>query len=642
MNAKKVLVLGERVTAQRIADQLTHEGYTPVLAHRPDLQGDFQGDRQNDLGQMPSVADPNRFEKIRSLFLRFAQECLKSGSSGWVHPGVSLWADRPELSTLGQECGLSVISSPPRILSLWMNKLIFFFEAEKLGIPHLVQSFDPIYSVREVEAWIAQTRQSLPFSLKPVKGGGGSLGFLVQDVTDLKKRLPRWCDQIRQSLGEAIFYAERYVEGARSIVLPFTRFKNGRVQFFPMVDSSLQYDFRKVIEFCGEVQIDPEVRSQLEDWTFRFAESAGFVGVGHLEFWVDGPRAYLVNGMARLDLGFHLWEASAGTRAISWQLAALQNWSAERFPLIREKADFQKGISLRIQAEDPLFHLPQPGVIRELSHERSWDFPLARAELDLAYQVGDEVSALDSGILAVLVVTGVNDDWVIKIAQGILEKLWIAGSLQTNERFLSEALTHPWVREKIFHIGFLGEEFVPALQPDPEWINLVLCICEDSSKSISEKSYDFSKWIIGRKTLEVRSADRSRFIWTQKPELCVFESALELKGTVELSSGEVLKVFGSWEKGRWLMRVGSWYVLARPGSVAERRPQLLALATGRVHALFFRQKSLIPPHEPVVMIESLGVFVPHALSRESRLLAWKIQPEEIVRAGQVLAEVELL
>jgi hypothetical protein len=42
------------------------------------------------------------------------------------------------------------------------------------------------------------------------------------------------------------------------------------------------------------------------------------------------------------------------------------------------------------------------------------------------------------------------------------------------------------------------------------------------------------------------------------------------------------------------------------------------------------------------VIESLGMLVPHALPREIRVTKWKVAAEDFVRAGEDLAEFDVL
>jgi biotin carboxyl carrier protein len=63
---------------------------------------------------------------------------------------------------------------------------------------------------------------------------------------------------------------------------------------------------------------------------------------------------------------------------------------------------------------------------------------------------------------------------------------------------------------------------------------------------------------------------------------------------------------------------------------------------GRVHSVLFRGGATVPAHEPLLIVESLGMLIPHALPVEVRIHRWKVAAEDRVFAGQELAEFEIL
>lgn len=654
---RKALVLGERALEGGLARGLEAEGFDPVSL------------KTLSQGRLPSLGDLNYLSKIRSLLVEFALLSRDGGSGeggseegGVVHPGTTLWAERPELSRIGQELGLTVIAPPTRILSLFGNKLNFLLEAERLGVPTLVQNNDPIHTVREIYDSTQGAGQRFPFVLKSVKGGGSFGIFVVSDPQVLEKQLPLWLDQLRRNLGEVILFTERYIDGARHVTVPFARFQDGQLQIFPLVDASLKYQQRKLIEFCPATQVDEQVRKQLENWTHYLAESCGFVGVGEFEFVVDGPRAFLVEGLARLNTGFQLWENIADTHAVSWQLATMAG-SVEKSLLLSKKpvkleAEWASGLILRLQAEDCLLHLPQPGRIHELSERRKWEVGSTSAELSLGYEAGESISILDSGILGSLRVTGQNRAEAIQFAERVVNEIWIAGSLQTNERFLVELLTHPWIQEEIFHAGFVDEDFVPTIRPSAELAQLAAEVCAELPQvkalvSGSAKASD--KWVIGVASARFKANSLAPVRWLTGPSFWTVQGKEGVSGLAGFQSGGFVQVCAFPLEGRWLVRIGSGL---SGGLMSVRRVQgaemgtepvkvpkvhsLYSMVNGRIHALFFRAGVRVPAHEPLVIVESLGRLVPHALPAEARAICWKVKAEDAVTLGQELAEIELL
>jgi acetyl-CoA carboxylase biotin carboxylase subunit len=582
-------------------------------------------------------------------------------SSLWLHPGVSPWAERPELPTLGQELGVQVISPPSRVLSLYGNRLNFLGEAERLSIPNLSLSPNPFHSVREIEKLIKSQRLKLPFVLKAVRGGSGYGIRVIHHPDDLGRALGLWLEQLQRNVGEVILLAEKYVEGARRIVQPFARFANGSTQLFPSMDVSLTCRFRKLIEFCPAVETsDFGSLKKIQEWTEALIYKTGYVGVGSLEFLVDGTRAFLIEGVPRLNTSYHLWEKVAGTSAVSWQLATLHG-DPDLAQAFKPEREWTSAVSLRFYAEDPVLQLPQPGKLAEQSEERDWSFPGAQAHFSPAALVGQELMGAEDvddekrnpletqfgGLLGHLWVGGEDRKRALTVAKGILEQLWMAGSLQTNERFLQELLCHPWIQEGIFHASFIDEEFIPAISPSPDMLVLFIAIAQFCASELAP-SASF-KWVVGDQWMKALSKNPS-MEWKSGPHFFEVQGRKGLSGTfMGVNSRSYRTLAYPIMDNKWLVRIGNWSFsvrrvisksLADGNKGIKPNPKLNALVSGRVHSLLFREGSWVQAHDTVLIIESLGSLIPHALPVDVKVRQWFTKPQELVLSGQVLAELE--
>lgn len=625
---EKVLIFGPaRGVTLRIASQLKDAGLDPLV---PGLSDD----------RLPKLSDRNAALKMGELLKSY------SGQVQWLHPGLSAWAERPELPTLGTQAGMSVIAPSSKVLSLFGNKLTLFEKGEEMGIPNLVIDPEPMHSLREIEKFVRSRRQKFPFILKTAKGGSRFGLTAFHEATELEAKLPLWLEQIRNSCGEVILFAERYLEGSRLISVPFARFIDGRSRVFPLIDASLQCRHRKVIEFCPAPSIHEEIEKQIIEWTQKLAQHCGYVGVGALEFLIDSGRAFLIGGTPRLHAAFHLWEKVAGTQAVAWQLACLQGGSATIVPAVQPDKKWQSTIALRLYAEDSILQLPQPGIVQQLSEQRNWNFSIGEAELDLMVEAGENVSPGEQGWIGTLWVGSTERPQVSKLAQGVLDQLWIAGSLQTNERFLAELLQHPWVREGMFHTGFIDEEFLPALRAPAELIRLFASVLEAQGEG--RPGY---RWAVGDQWVKT---DADLVDWVGEPKVWnQVQDGITLSGIsgeLRITDGRQLRVCAyPLAEGRWQVRLGSWVMTVRraPGksvgkATEKPKPRISSLIPGKVHSILYRDGATVQAHEPILIVESLGMLIPHALPVDVRIDRWKVLPEQNVHAGQELAEFQVL
>jgi hypothetical protein len=140
-------------------------------------------------------------------------------------------------------------------------------------------------------------------------------------------------------------------------------------------------------------------------------------------------------------------------------------------------------------------------------------------------------------------------------------------------------------------------------------------------------------------------APRSEAVsWVGGPEHFEVGSLRGVRGVLQTeSSGSLRLTAYPLVQNRWKVRVGIWEVILKRIPLADAAvKRVSSLVPGRVHALLFREGAEIEAHHPMLMIQSLGVLVPHALPVRVRVLKWKISAEEEVQTGQELAEFEII
>jgi acetyl/propionyl-CoA carboxylase alpha subunit len=372
----------------------------------------------------------------------------------------------------------------------------------------------------------------------------------------------------------------------------------------------------------------------------------GFSGFGSMEFLVDGDRVYLIDAVARLNAAFPLWEELLRIRTVEWQLAGLGELPAPS-PRLKDRPPtaYGAGISLRFYAEDPIRQIPCPGLIRELTD------PFRRKDAESSviwmtrYRSGQEVKWTSSGVVGELFVLGKDRKATLASARAELRRLWIAGTVRTNQRFLLEHLEHPFVKENLIHAGFTDEDFVPEAFPPEKTLGEVAALAASLFPLENARWVVGSRWVTPDPTLMGRW--REEVARSGRFASMGFEGA---HGEISDKGRNPRFHFEPTHEDRWLATFDTWTLAVRRVSPQElaRTPEkqktrkILALAPGRVHALLRHPGEALAAHDRACMIESLGILVPHAIPVPARLLEWKVAPGEIVEAGRELAVLELL
>jgi biotin carboxylase len=633
-----ILLLGEGAATLQIRDDLIALGLTVFQVAELGLPPG--------VGEIPKITDPDAGTRLKALFTAFRErDQIEPLDHLWIHPGVTLWGERPEIETWARQSGLSAISSSARNLQLFWNLHQSLELAKSAGVPTLVLSDEPVTSIREIEQamnrLMAEGRAVLPFVLKSAYRARGGLGVrVIRELSELEEWVPVWMNQIREGSGATLLFFERYLESARCFVQPFARSKDGHIEFFPVIDGSLMFEGRNWVEVCPAQSLDEDTRVKIEEYSARFLEAADFIGVGNLVFLSNGIEVYFTEALGRLNFGFRLWESVARTKAVDWQvhtlapaLIATPPKSRPRLPDPDESGETAiVGINLKLYAEDTWLKVPHPGAVHELSQETEWSGSDYEGVLHWGVIPGQEVDWRSSGALGQ--VTLFATDWrtALDKARMILESLWISGGIQTNERFLHELLSHPWVEESMFYTGFVDEEFIPKQTPDPSWFPVIAATLREIAPPLgANESFIWMNQRLPAESPPIR--------WTQRLEFGP-EALRGVKGYYQDANGKPERIcVAPIHDKRFVIRVRNWFFSVRR-SERGRPLSLMALTGGRIHSIFFKEQSRVLPKQTVLILESHQQLIPHRLPISVRIKALKVRAEDEVVVGQELAELE--
>jgi biotin carboxylase len=628
-----ILVLGEGALATQIQRDLSELGLRSVCIADLDLSPEERA--------LPKLTDPDADLRFETIFKAFkALDGRYHYDHSWVHPGVTVWGERAEFEGWARRERLTAITASSKVLNLFWNTHQLMQAAQTVGVPTLVLSDDPVTSIREIEASMKKLFQNnqatLPFVLKSAyRVRGGYASRVIRSLDDLHEWVPIWMDHIRESSGATLLFIERYLESARCYVQPFARLKSGEIEYFPIIDSSLIFEGKNWVEVCPAQNVDDYIQNKIELNTRKMLEHSEFVGVGNLIFLSNGHEVYLMEGLARPNFAYRLWENVARTKAIHWQVHAIDPRLVPNPPKPRAKLRLAApicGLNLKLYAEDTWLKIPHPGVVHELSQTTEWSEGDNEGSLIWDVVAGDDINWKGSGALGLLTVF--SKDWksALANARSILKQLWVSGGIQTNERFLTELLSHPWVEESIFYTGFVDEEFIPRQLPDPAWFQILANAISEVTAPLTEKE----SWLWMNHRLP--PADR-KIHWNQRLDFEI-NGLRGVKGFFQNEMGLPERICAyPLTTNRYVIRLQNWFFSVRR-SEKGRPLQLMALTTGRVHSVFFREGSKVDAKQCVLIIESHQNLVSHRLPIPVKIKSLKIKAEDEVVIGQELAELE--
>jgi hypothetical protein len=462
--------------------------------------------------------------------------------------------------------------------------------ASELEVPHLLLSLEPLHGAAEVTRFFEKQPFEFPLLLRCARGAPPRPTLLVQGFDDFEIEVPLWLEELDLHLGESMVLVQRLSDGARRFDIPFLRDSRGETRFLPWVETSLQLRGKPWIQIQG-----PE-----EEWGLTRAfcvrtqgrlvgllQKTQFFGVGSFEVLVEGDQFWLSSAASGIGAGHTLSRVGvvdllsaleSSLPAVESVPAQAQSWSA----LIHWRAEDLFG-SHPVDLHFGEWTQRSPGWVSYLPEGQhcleNWN------HLHLGHW---RVEAKDF-------------DQLLESARTEVLATWMPRSFRTNTPELLELLSHPWVRQKMFHADFIQQDFVPALVPPA---------IRDFQKKASQCQSEGEPWGNG-------------------------------KGKV--LAGEQTSSFDLGQRRSW-NQVGhaefaSRQALTSGRGIVQSSQELRAELTAKIHRLNASPGESVRAHSPWVILNSLGRLIAQARSQVGILKSWKINPGQSVQMGESLAEI---
>ena len=202
-----------------------------------------------------------------------------------IHPGYGFLSENPQFAQACADAGIVFIGPDPRVLEMMGDKTAARNVAEKLKIPTLSGTKDPIESRKE--AMGTARKIGFPLIIKAAFGGGGRGMRVVQKAEDLEKLLDEAQSEAKRAFGNGAVFLEKFVGRAKHIEVQILADKHGHVLHLHERDCSVQRRHQKVIEMAPSYGLDRSIIDGLCDASVRIAREVGYSHAGTVEFLVD-------------------------------------------------------------------------------------------------------------------------------------------------------------------------------------------------------------------------------------------------------------------------------------------------------------------------------------------------------------------
>jgi len=203
----------------------------------------------------------------------------------FIHPGYGFLAENAEFAKACQKAGITFIGPRVELLRQMGDKTAARSLAQKVGVPTLPGTEDPITD--RAEALKTARAIGFPLIIKAAFGGGGRGMRVVPKPGDLADLLDEAQGEAGRAFGNPAVFLERYIPRAKHIEVQILGDKHGNVVHLHERDCSVQRRHQKVIEIAPSVELEEQVRSELCEAAVRLCKAISYDNAGTVEFLYD-------------------------------------------------------------------------------------------------------------------------------------------------------------------------------------------------------------------------------------------------------------------------------------------------------------------------------------------------------------------
>ncbi|MBV9867717.1 MAG: pyruvate carboxylase [Abitibacteriaceae bacterium] len=363
-----------------------------------------------------------------------------------IHPGYGFLSENAEFARACQEAGITFIGPRPELLELMGDKVAARALADKVGVPTLPGTEDPIADRKQ--ALKVARGIGFPLIIKAAAGGGGRGMRVVQRAEDLQDLLDEAQNEAGRAFGNPAVFLEKYIPRAKHIEVQVIGDQHGHVLHLHERDCSVQRRHQKVIEIAPSVGLDDKVRIELCEAAARLAREIGYDNAGTVEFLLDLDRNewFFIEMNPRIQVEHTVTEVITGIDLVRSQILVAQG-----YPLHGPEIDMPQqeniprngyAVQGRITTEDPENKFT-PDIGRILAYRSAGGFGI---RLDGAMgATGSVITPFYDSLLVKLTASGRTFPVALDRMDRALREFRIRG-VKTNIPFLENVIANETFR----------------------------------------------------------------------------------------------------------------------------------------------------------------------------------------------------
>ena len=363
-----------------------------------------------------------------------------------IHPGYGFLSENAKFAAACRAAGIEFVGPKAELLDLMGDKVAARALTQKLKIPTLPGTEDPV-SDRKVALKIA-AEIGFPLIIQAAFGGGGRGMRVVHKPGDLDSLLDEAQGEAGRAFGNDAVFLEKYIPRAKHIEVQVLGDRHGNAVHLHERDCSVQRRHQKVVEIAPSYGLPDKVRHELCDASARIAKEIGYDNAGTVEFLLDLDTNdwFFIEMNPRIQVEHTVTEQITGIDLVRSQILIAQGHALHSDEVAIPAQDkIQRNgfaVQCRVTTEDPANKFtPSYGKIITYRSAGGYGVRLDAGMGD----AGAVITPFYDSLLVKITTSGATFHTALDRMDRALREMRIRG-VKTNTPFLENVINHPTFR----------------------------------------------------------------------------------------------------------------------------------------------------------------------------------------------------
>jgi len=363
-----------------------------------------------------------------------------------IHPGYGFLSENAKFAKACKDAGIIFVGPKSELLDLMGDKVAARALTQKLKVPTLPGTEDPVTDRKE--AMKVAKEIGFPLIIKAAFGGGGRGMRVVHKAVDLESLLDEAQGEAGRAFGNSAVFLEKYIGRAKHIEVQMLGDKHGSAVHLHERDCSVQRRHQKVVEIAPSYGLDDKVREELCDASVRIAKEIGYDNAGTIEFLLDMDTNewFFIEMNPRIQVEHTVTEQITGIDLVRSQILIAQGHKLHSkevgIPAQKDIPRLGFAVQCRVTTEDPANKFT-PNYGKIITYRSAGGYGV-RLDAGMG-ETGAVITPFYDSLLVKITTSGSSFHNALDRMDRALREMRIRG-VKTNIPFLENVISHPVFR----------------------------------------------------------------------------------------------------------------------------------------------------------------------------------------------------